>query len=78
MKEKLSEENTTLLKDTIEMHKMSTAILKDWRKKLMNKCKDCISRKEDDMNGGINWKCDCDVQFFLDLITELIKGNGGY
>lgn len=77
MRRKLSENTTNRIRETIKIHRINRNLLKDWKNHLMDKCKVCLAKKEDDDN-NIKWKCDCDVQFFLDLIIELLRGNGGY
>lgn len=74
MREVLSENTTKRIKETIEIHKTSRRLLKEWRIHLIEKCRECIRENR----YSRKMKCDCDVQFYLDLITELLNGNGGF
>lgn len=83
MKRVLSENTFNRIKQTIEMYRLNRSLLKEWQRHFLLICKDCIAAGGDKTNNNNNhnkfaWKCDCDVQFFLDLITELLSGNGGF
>ena len=69
---KLDENTTNRIKEAVEIFKLTRKLLKDWKPYLMMKCKNCTEKRV------VFGKCECDVQFFLDLITEFVNGNGGY
>jgi len=78
LSEKRLDENTTnRMRETIGIHRSSTKLLIDWKHSLMRRCRECLQAKRDKTvpRNTYSNKCDCDVQFFLDEIVELL-GNG--
>jgi len=75
LKNKLSENTTQRIKETIEMHRLSRKLLEEWKIHFIEICKVCIANREDNMHNGSIWKCECDVQFYLDIIADLLNGG---
>jgi len=75
LREKLSENTKTRIQDSVDIFKLNKKLLKDWRDHLRDKCRECLKNKEDDKTED---RCDCDVQFYLDLIGEMLNNGNGF
>lgn len=78
MKNTLDPQTYSIIKDTIDAHRKSRKVLIKWKEELLMICKKCLSEKQDSPSKNGHWKCECDVQFFLDLISEFVTGEDGF
>jgi len=73
--EKISENTKARLQDSIDIFKLNKKLLKDWKKHFMDKCRECLKKNEEDK---VNDSCDCEVQFYLDLIGKILNNGNGF